>query len=225
MAAGADGGVNGGSVNETASSIADTDRDVERRPILGQEEGHAAVLRRTYDVPIERLWEVLTSPAELETWFLPVSGDLRAGGTFQFEGNAGGDILECEEPRLVRATWVYGDNPANEIVLRLSPEGDNRTALELEHAAPVDEDGAPEFVLGVGAGWDPALVGLDMYLRGELPEDKEAFAMSPEVMDMVRSSVGAWTEVLKERGVGSPDVVDKKAEESLAFYTGESPGG
>lgn len=36
---------------------------------------------------------------------MPVSGELRVGGAFQLEGNAGGEILACEPPNLVRLTW------------------------------------------------------------------------------------------------------------------------
>jgi hypothetical protein len=31
---------------------------------------------------------------------MPISGELRVGGSFQLEGNAGGEILTCEPPRL-----------------------------------------------------------------------------------------------------------------------------
>ena len=45
-------------------------------------EGRAVRLRRTYDAPIEEVWDALTSPARISRWFLPISGDFRLGGSF-----------------------------------------------------------------------------------------------------------------------------------------------
>ena len=59
------------------------------------------MLRRRYDAAIEDVWDAVTDPDRLKRWFLPISGDLRVGGTFQLEGNAGGEILSCEPPRLL----------------------------------------------------------------------------------------------------------------------------
>src|SRR5215831_3624182 len=63
------------------------------------------VARRTYATTVGDLWDALTNPARLPRWFLPVSGDLRLGGRYQFEGNAGGEVTACEPPRYVAATW------------------------------------------------------------------------------------------------------------------------
>src|SRR3954469_17774066 len=85
-------------------------------------EGHVVRLRRSYDAPIEDVWEALTTPERIGRWFLPISGDYRLGGRYQFEGNAGGEILDCERPNRLRATWEYGDptGPASEIEIRLT---------------------------------------------------------------------------------------------------------
>src|SRR5260370_16198190 len=42
---------------------------------------------------------------------LPIIGDLRLGGHYQFEGNAGGTIRRCEPPRLLAVTWEMGGSP------------------------------------------------------------------------------------------------------------------
>lgn len=84
-------------------------------------------------------------------------------------------------------------------------------------------DVVPEFVLGVGPGGDPALVALDLHLRGELPEDKSSWAESPEAHELIEGSVRAWAAVLNERGIASPSVVATAADASLAFYTGGEP--
>ena len=75
-------------------------------------EGRTVRLRRTYEAPIDDVWDALTNPERIGRWFLPISGDIRLGGRYQFEGNAGGEILECDRPRRVRVTWVYGEMPS-----------------------------------------------------------------------------------------------------------------
>ena len=54
---------------------------------------------RTYATTPEDLWDAVTSLERIGRWFLPISGDLRVGGRYQFEGNDGGEVLSCEPPR------------------------------------------------------------------------------------------------------------------------------
>ena len=61
-------------------------------------EARTVLLQRTYDAPVEDVWDAITDPQRIARWFLPVTGDLRLGGTYQLEGNAGGKILRCEPP-------------------------------------------------------------------------------------------------------------------------------
>ena len=134
-------------------------------------EGHAVRLRRTYDAPIEEVWDAVTSPERITRWFLPLSGDFRIGGHYQLEGNAGGEILSCERPNKYRVTWVYGDvtDPASvsELEVRLTPTGDASTTLELEHTAVVPDEVWEQYGPGaVGVGWDGGLLGLSLHLRG-----------------------------------------------------------
>ena len=66
------------------------------------------VIRRRYDAPIDDVWDAITDPGRIARWFLPVSGDLRLGGSYQIEGNAGGEIVRCEPPHLLAVTWFFG---------------------------------------------------------------------------------------------------------------------
>jgi uncharacterized protein YndB with AHSA1/START domain len=209
-------------VNDVARWVAETSRDV-RRGALSSGDGYAAVLQRNYDASVEDVWDAITTPRRLEQWFLPVSGDLRPGGTFQLEGNAHGEILECIPPHLFRVTWLYGDNPRNEVVARVSAAAGGGASLELEHGAPGQGEAAAGFILGVGPGWDPALVALGTYLRGEIP-DKTWWETSPEARELIGRSIKAWSAVLNERGVASPDAVARAAEASIEMYLGgEAP--
>ena len=69
-------------------------------------EGRSIRLRRRYEAPIQDVWDALTDPDRISRWFLPVSGDFRLGGRYQFEGQAGGEILACERPNRLKVTWV-----------------------------------------------------------------------------------------------------------------------
>lgn len=63
------------------------DRAIGARTIAAGE-ARTATIRRSYDADIEDVWDACTNPERLPRWFLPVSGDLRLGGRYQFEGNA-----------------------------------------------------------------------------------------------------------------------------------------
>ena len=67
-------------------------------------EGRAVRLRRSFNASVEELWDALTTPERISRWFLPISGDFRLGGRYQFEGNAGGEIVACERPNRLRVT-------------------------------------------------------------------------------------------------------------------------
>lgn len=198
--------------------IAQTTRDVRPRSVSG-DPGYAAVLTRTYDSAAEDVWEAITSPERLERWFLPVSGTLEKGGKFQLEGHAGGDILECDRPRRLHLTWLAEGHPAQEVVVTLTADGD-KTTLELEHAGPGAEgdEAGPRHVLAVGVGWDPALIAIGQLVAGEVP-DKQWWFESKEAVEFTKLSVVAWADTLKERQVGSAELVNKIAEETLGFYT------
>lgn len=86
--------------------------------------GRAIRLRREFAAAIEDVWDALTSPERIGRWFLLISGDSRLGGRYQFEGNAGGEILACERPNRLKVTWAYGemasDVDVSELEVRLS---------------------------------------------------------------------------------------------------------
>ena len=56
---------------------------------------HVQSLTQTYPVPIEDAWDAVSSAERIPQWFLPISGELVLGGRYQLQGNAGGEILEC----------------------------------------------------------------------------------------------------------------------------------
>src|SRR5688572_7532141 len=119
-----------------------------------------AVATRTYDTTIEDLWDAITEVERIPRWFLPVTGELRLGGRYQLEGNAGGTVTACDAPRSFAATWEFmGEVSWIEVNLAARPEGG--TTLRLKHAAVVDDDRWQQFGPGaVGVGWELGMLGL-----------------------------------------------------------------
>jgi uncharacterized protein YndB with AHSA1/START domain len=178
-------------------------REIGSRQIAAGQ-ARTALLRRRYDATIEDVWSAWTDPNRLNRWFLPVSGDLRPGGTFHLQGNASGEILRCEPPRLLAVTWAYGDRPVDEVELRLTSGDAGDTILELEHATvstEVEWEGQLlDVIPGVGSGWElPLTYALPAYLRGELPDAPavEWFQPTPEIEQMGIQIAEAWMALLQ----------------------------
>lgn len=171
-------------------------REIGKLPVATGE-GRSLLLRRGYDAPIEDVWNACTDPARISRWLGPIEGDLRLGGTFQLKDNAGGEILRCERPHLIKVTWTLGEGMDTEVEVRLAPDGDDGTVLELEHASPaeiVDElvrAYGPGHTIGIGGGWDLALLGLDLLLTGT-PFDPETWEDAPEVKEFAARCCHAW---------------------------------
>lgn len=157
-------------------------------------------------------------------WFLPVSGELRLGGRYQFEGNAGGTIEECDPPEHVRATWEYGGQ-ASWVTLRLEADGGG-TRLLLEHEAFVDPEFMGRFGPGaVGVGWDLGFLGLAKHIEDPAASRPEAggWETSPEAMGFYRRASEAWGQGAIEAGTPA-DEATAAADNTRAFYSGEGPG-
>jgi uncharacterized protein YndB with AHSA1/START domain len=189
-------------------------REVSKGPTEGGE-GVRVLLRRQYDAPIEDVWDAVTDPDRVKRWFLPLSGDLRVGGAFQLEGNAGGEILICEPPRLLKVTF---GGPASLVELRLSADGDDRTVLELEHTVPIEMAGSGAGALYVGPGWDGMLLALGLFLNGEVTGDPVAAANSAEGQEFSRQSVQAWVTAIELSGTASTDEIAAATAVSLAQF-------
>lgn len=148
---------------ETTHQISAVRRTVGSRTL---EAGEARVLTisQTYRATLDDLWDACTNVDRIPRWFLPISGDLRLHGRYQFEGNAGGVVERCDPPKSFAATWEMGGE-VSWIEVRLTPEGEDRTRFTLEHVAHVDDERWTEYGPGaVGVGWDSGLLGLAGHL-------------------------------------------------------------
>ena len=185
------------------------------------------VVRRAYPAPIEDVWDACTTAERIGRWFMPVTGDLRLGGKYQLEGNAGGEILACEPPRLLRVTWVMGEGPTSEVEVQLTPGDGADTMLELAHTAVVDPQFWTMYGPGaVGVGWDLGLLGLFLYLSTgrDRPDDPAAWAMNPDAREFITRSSVAWGVAAREAGTPQQEAAAAAAA-TTAFYLPPLPGG
>ncbi len=194
----------------------------------GERDGHplrVLVLERTYAGTPEEVWGALTTAERIPRWFAPVTGEFRVGGRYQIEGNAGGEILACEEPEHLELTWEFGGD-LSWVDVRLTAAPDGVTALRLEHSAPVSEEKWREFGPGaVGIGWEMMLMGLAEHLVDPTFTSAEAVALmaSPEGMawigEFMVGSNTAWERASVDFGT-DPDAARTAAANCLAAYTG-----
>jgi len=208
--------------------VADVVGATRREVLLAERDGRPArqlVATRSYPTGAADLWEALTSPTRIPRWFLPISGDLRVGGRYQLTGNAHGEVQECDPPRRFAITWGMGDE-TSWVVVSLTPEGSDRTVLELEHTAVVPEEFWTLYGPGaVGIGWDLALLGLARDQPGEerlSHENLDVWMASPEGLEFVASSNDAWAQANIASGAEAAEAL-AGAEQTLAFYTAPAP--
>jgi uncharacterized protein YndB with AHSA1/START domain len=199
-----------------------------RREVGGRmlDAGQARVVTvsRSYPAELADVWDACTSPARIPRWFLPVSGELKEGGRYQLEGNAGGTVTRCDAPHGFDATWEMGGD-TSWIELRLTDEGNGRTRFRLEHIAHVDDALWAQYGPGaVGVGWDSALIGLYLHLttgRTVDPATVAEWSGSEEGHRFLIASSNAWYEA-SVAGGANPAEARAAAEHTTAFYTGIS---
>jgi uncharacterized protein YndB with AHSA1/START domain len=179
-------------------------------------------LQRAYPADVEDVWDAVTDPERISRWFLPVTGDLRLGGHYQLEGNAGGEIRVCDPPHRLQVTWIFGEPPGPEdssiVEVRLQPTDDGGTLLELEHVAVVPPEFWDQFGPGsVGVGWDLSLLGLAMHLAGEERPEAADLDRDPAMRDAMTASSEAWGEAYRASGE-DPDRVARAVAGTTEFY-------
>jgi uncharacterized protein YndB with AHSA1/START domain len=186
-------------------------------------EARAVIVSQVYDTDIDDLWDACTNAERIPRWFLPITGDLRLGGHYQLEGNAGGTIETCDPPRGFTATWEFEGRGMTWIELRLTPEPDGGTRFELQHFGMIDDEMWAEFGPGaVGIGWELGLIGLAQHLAsGEAVDSAaaEAWSGSPEGVEFMTASNDRWCEANVAAGADAADA-RAAADRTIAAYTG-----
>jgi uncharacterized protein YndB with AHSA1/START domain len=204
--------------------ISEVRREVGSR-VLEAGEARVVTISQAYEGSLDDVWDACTNPERIARWFLPVSGDLRLGGRYQLEGNAGGTIERCDPPRSFAATWEMGEQ-ASWIEVSLAEQPDGRIRLELAHVAHVTDEFWAQFGPGaVGVGWDLALIGLVRHLSGAAPVDPQqaaAWVGSDDGRQFVTLSSELWGQASITAGTPGADAW-AAAERTTAFYAGAEP--
>ena len=209
---------------ELAFDVAEHLEAVERRVFSPERAGDPALavtLSRRFGAPAEALWKAVTDPERLRRWFMPVSGELRLGGRYQFEQNAGGTITACRPPSYLALTWEFaGDVSWVEVLVSNDEAKGGRLSLThtLRPSAHWDEYGPG----ATGLGWELGLLGLANHVvRPSEPKlDEVAFATSPEGRVFIADSGAAWGQAAVAAGTAL-DVAKAAADRTTAFYLGE----
>jgi uncharacterized protein YndB with AHSA1/START domain len=183
----------------------------------------AVVAQRSYDTSVADLWDAISNPERIPRWFLPITGELRQGGRYQFEGNAGGEIRECEPPRRLAVTWEFGGG-VSWLEVRLAEQPGGGVLLELEHVMAADAHWEQFGPGAAGVGWELGLMGLAEHLTGGSADPAQGLAWmaSAEGREFMRRSSAGWGEA---DVVGGAEAAQAQASagRTAAFYTGEGP--
>ena len=185
----------------------------------GGKPARSVTLQRWYNTTPEDLWSALTSAERLPRWLLPISGELKLGGRFQLEGNAGGTITECEPPHFLSTTWEFGDG-LNWLEVRIERSGDG-SLLTLSHICPIDDHWRRYGPSAVGIGWDLALLGLERHLHGE--DGSEHFGGDYAGTPEGRTTIAGLSEGWRGAAIASgddPAAAEEAAKRTAEFYSG-----
>ena len=200
-------------------------REVQDRTHEGKS-ARAVIASRSYATDAEDLWDALTNPERIPRWFLPVTGDLKPGGRYQIEGNAGGTITRCDSPAALDVTWEVAGH-VSWVSVRLAPDGE-ATRLTLEHVMPKDAAGEEHWRQygpgATGVGWDLSFLGMALHLdSGGAAIDREAddaWMASDEGKAFLRRCAEAWGAAHAAAGE-DPEAARAMAARTAAASAGE----
>ena len=200
-------------LSAAARSVASLERD-------GQS-ARAVILSRSFETAADDLWEAVTSRDRIPRWAMPVTGDLKLGGRFQLQGNAGGSITECQPLSHFAVTWEFGGD-TSWVKMALSDDGTGRTRLTVTHTSHLSEFWNQYGPGAVGVGWELALLGLSLHVAHPdqpMPDETE-FVTSPGGRALITGSSERWGQAAVAART-DPDAAREAASRTTAFYTGE----
>lgn len=180
-------------------------------------------ISQTYDTDAADLWEAVTSADRIPRWFLPITGDLAVGGSYQLEGHAGGTVLTCDPPKNFTATWESGGK-VSWIDVSVTDDGPDRARLVIEHIAEQGDEIWQQYGPGAaGLGWDSMLLGLALHLAtGESvdPADGQAWTVTEEGRRFLALSGQRWCAAHVDSGA-DPAAAQASSDRCVRAYLGE----
>ena len=181
----------------------------------------AVTISRGLATSVDDLWDAITSGDRIPRWAMPISGELKLGGRYQLEANAGGTITECEPLSHFSVTWEFAGD-LSWVELRISDEEAGSPQLSVTHTAHLSPHWDEYGPGAVGVGWESALAGLALHIEypDEPKPDEMEFVTSPEGKAFIRGSSEAWGQAAVAAGT-DPDAASAAVGRTTAFYTGE----
>ena len=122
---------------DVETQLAAVERSVASLAREGQP-ARSVTLSRSFATTVENLWDAITSAERIPRWFLPVSGDLKLGGRYQLEGNAGGLIAKCQPLSHFTLTWEFAGD-VSWVDVSCSSDVTGNTRLTLTHTTHLSE--------------------------------------------------------------------------------------
>lgn len=193
----------------------DTELDAVTRHVRRDPYTVTVILRRDYEASHDAVWYAITDREELQQWFAPVSGALHDGGTYQIEGGPDGEIWECK-PR--EHFMLTVGSPQSLLTVELGHAGEG-TTVQLTHGVPISQAATGAEAVSVGPGWDIALLGLDLHLRGVEFDAPIEISRSAELIEFTKTSIDRWAAEVEPSGTASPEDIQTARQDALAQYT------
>lgn len=162
------------------------------------------------------VWKAVSTVNALQTWFAPVTGEFRRGGSYFVGETSWGNILEAVPERRFSATWNFDDRSTIlnvDLTPPFEPELEGKaTLISVAHGSDLKSQDWEDYgVLAVGAAWDAMLFKLSMYqcapADADVNEDLRAWESSEEASRFMRESLSRWALASEEYGV-SKNLVD-----------------
>jgi uncharacterized protein YndB with AHSA1/START domain len=132
------------------------------------------ILEAIYEVPIEKVWQALTSENSMRIWYFPQLIKFKPVVGFKFEFTNDGssyqkvwEVTRVVESRLLAHSWVYkGYAGSSEVTFTLFDLG-NETRLQLTHTGLASFPNDPHFARHrFEDGWKNILTNnLKLYLE------------------------------------------------------------
>ena len=182
----------------------------------------AVTISRSFETTVEDLWDAVTNAGRIPRWSMPVSGDLRLGGRYQLEGNAGGEITACEQRSHFAVTWEFAGD-VSWVEAQVSAEGAGGARFTVSHIQRHSEHWDTFGPGATGVGWEMAFLGLALHIAqpDEPMPDEMAFVTSPEGRALITGSSEAWGRAAVDAGADA-EAAGAATRRTAAFYTGES---
>ena len=99
------------------------------RTVTPVDGGHVVALSQVFPLAPAQIWEAVTDPESLRTWFGRAEGELREGGRYTLpDMETRGTVRTVEAPHRLVLSWEYGAG-SSELELRIDPaEGDETSS-------------------------------------------------------------------------------------------------